>query len=365
MEADNDGILGVAAKVRTAFTAIYSLHSKQLVSAELNRFQPHVVHVHNFFPTLTPSVFYSCVGAGVPVVQTLHNYRLLCPAAVLYRNGHVCESCVGKTFQWPGVLHGCYRESRKGTLAVAAMNAAHHLAGTWNRAVDMYISLTEFGRGKYIAAGMPPDKIVVKGHFLDVDPGAGTGDQQCVVYVGRLSAEKGIDTLLRAWQLPGAQIPLKIIGAGPLEDECRNASASNPWIEYLGPMRPAEVYEWMGRAQALMLPSNCYEGFPRTIVEAFAKGTPAIASGHGAMLEAVEHGRTGLHFKPGDAQSLITQVEWMLEHPEKWREMRSNARTEYETRHSANSNYFQLMDIYRRAMAAKKGLHVALNPITQ
>jgi hypothetical protein len=181
MEADNDSILSVAAKVRTAVSAIYSLHSKQLVSAVLKQFQPDVVHVHNFFPTLTPSVFYSCVGAGIPVVQTLHNYRLLCPAAVLYRDGHVCESCVGKTFQWPGVLHGCYRESRKGTLAVAAMNAAHRVAGTWHRAVDMYISLTEFGRGKYIAAGMPPDKIVVKGHFLDVDPGVGSGKHQ---YVG-------------------------------------------------------------------------------------------------------------------------------------------------------------------------------------
>jgi glycosyltransferase involved in cell wall biosynthesis len=205
---------------------------------------------------------------------------------------------------------------------------------------------------------------VVKGHFVEADPGVGGGGQRCVLFVGRLSPEKGIDTLLRAWGLPGVRIPLKIIGAGPLADDCRSASASNPMVEYLGPMAQAEVYEWMGRALALVLPSNCYEGFALTTIEAFAKGTPVIASGLGAMLEIIEHGRTGLHFEPGDPQALITQVEWMLNHPEKWHEMRVNARAEYESKYSAESNYAQLMEIYQRVIVAKKPLSIALNPIT-
>ncbi len=351
LAANNDAIQGMIMRLRTATEAFYSLSSKRRLEAELQNFEPDVVHAHNLFPVLSPSVLYACAQRNVPVVQTLHNYRLLCPAAALFRDGSVCEQCLGRRFAWPGVWHGCYRGSRMGTLVVATLLAFHRVLGTSDKTVARYITLSEFARRKLGKGGLPAFKLLVKPNFLDPDPGPGQGEGGYVLFVGRLSPEKGIEILLRAWRLGGAGLPLKIVGSGPMEEQCREAAHQNQLIEYLGSKPPDEVYALMGSAQALVVPSLCYEGHPRTIVEAFSKATPVVASRLGSVEELVEHGRTGLHFTAGDSDALAERINWLAAHDAEAKRMRIEARREYETKYTADRNYLLLIEAYQQAIA--------------
>jgi len=350
VEGDNDAIRGIGSRLKAALGSFYSSDSRRRVEQALRAFRPDVVHAHNLFPVLSPSVLYACADACVPVVQTLHNYRLLCPNGLLFRDGSACEDCVGSPLAWRGVVHGCYRGSRAGTLAVASVTAAHRALGTYERKISQYIALSEFSRTKFVQSGLPAGRIVVKPNFLDSDPGPGDGEGGYVLFVGRLSQEKGVDAMLRAWRKLGAGFPLKVIGTGPLAAETAAASSASPNIEYLGAKSPEEVSDYMGRAMALVLPSECYENFPRTIVESFAKGTPVIASRLGSMQELVEHGRTGLHFTSSSPDALIEQIEWMLAHASEWQRMRHETRAEFENKYTAERNYSMLMEIYERAI---------------
>ena len=354
--ADNDAIQGFLAQVLAAARASYSIPSRRRLEAELCRFRPDVVHIHNLFPVLSPSVLYACAAARVPVVHTLHNYRLLCPSAMFFHDGAVCEECQGRVFAWPAVRYACYRNSRLGTFLVAAMTAMHSALGTYSRKVTTFIALTEFAREKFVQGGVPPAKIRVKPNFIAPDPGQGGAGGDYFLFAGRLSPEKGIDVLLRAWQELGRAVPLRIIGTGPLAAVCAKAAAANPAIQYLGPRPAPELYHAMGEARALILPSRWYEGFPRTIVESFAKGTPVIAPDLGSMREIIAHQHTGLRFTPGDHRALVEAIQWALSHPGDWDRMRAEARREYEIRFAAGRNYALLMDIYQDAIAAVKGL---------
>jgi glycosyltransferase involved in cell wall biosynthesis len=353
LEANNDGIRGLGSKLRTSLECLYSHSSRRLVEAELRAFRPEIVHAHNLFPVLTPSVLYACAEAGVPCVQTLHNYRWLCPGAILYREGATCEQCLTKRAAYPAVLHGCYRGSRMGTLPVAALAAIHLRTGLLERNVARFIVLSEFARGKFIEGGLASEKVCVKPNFLDRDPGVGAGAGGYVLYVGRLTEEKGIGVLLSTWRKLGRRIPLKIAGAGPMAEECRRAAEENFAIEYLGPRSPQEIFDLMGDAVALVFPSRCYETFGRAMIESFAKGTPVIASKLGAMAELVEHGRTGLHFASGDGVELAAQVEWMLAHPAEWNEIRRAAREKFESKYTAGRNHSMLMEIYEQVIAGR------------
>jgi glycosyltransferase involved in cell wall biosynthesis len=354
LEADNDCIVGLAAKARASFESVYSRPARARVTEAVTRFRPDVVHVHNAFPRLSPSVYYACRDAGVPVVQTLHNYRLLCPGALLMRDGRVCEDCLRRVVPLEGVRHGCYRQSRVATAAVATMIAAHRALGTWRRQVDCYIALTEFARDKFVAGGFPPAKMAVKPNFLDPDPGPGNGCRSYALFVGRLSAEKGIHVLLRGWTALHDPLKLKIAGAGPLEAEVREHAAGDSRIQVLGPQPKSAIIGLMREAAVLIFPSSCYEGFPIVLAEAFATGTPVIASNLGAMAEIVEDGRTGLHFRPGDAADLAARVEWALTHPQELARMRLAVRAEYEAKYTADRNYQMVMEIYERVIRARR-----------
>jgi glycosyltransferase involved in cell wall biosynthesis len=348
VEADNAEIVGFTARVKSAARAIYSPAAKKLVAARIATFQPDVVHVHNFFPLLSPSIYYACREAGIPVVQTLHNYRLICPNALLLRSGRVCEDCVGRGFAWPGVVHGCYRGSRPGTASVAAMASAHHGLGTWRKRVDLFIALSEFAKGKLTEGGLPAEKIVVKPNFV-LDPGsAGDGRGGFALFVGRLSPEKGIALLLEAWKRLRVAIPLKIAGDGPLATEVAEM-AKECGAEWLGRLPGDRVRQRMSEASFLIVPSLCYENFPMAIAEAFATGLPVVAAGHGGMASLVEHGRTGLHFRPGDAGDLAVKIEWAAAHPEEMGRMRREARAEYVAKYTPERNYEMLTAIYRHA----------------
>jgi glycosyltransferase involved in cell wall biosynthesis len=316
--------------------------------------RPDVVHFHNTLPLVSPAGYYAARAEGVPVIQTLHNYRLLCPVALFFRDGRVCEDCMGKAVPWPGVVHKCYRGSRAASGVIATMLTVHRALRTWTEMVDVYVALTEFAKSKFIEGGLPAGKIMVKPNFVAPDPGRGQGGGGYALFVGRLAPEKGTGTMLAAWDRLGTRIPLKIVGDGPLKDRVLGAAARQSNVEWLGHRPVADVHALMGKADMLIFPSQWYETFGRVVAEAFAAGTPVIAANIGAVAELVEHGRTGLKFRPGDPEDLVTQVEWALSHPAELRRMREEVRAEFEAKYTAESNYRTLMEIYEAALERKK-----------
>jgi glycosyltransferase involved in cell wall biosynthesis len=339
---------------KTGLRTVWSIEDYRSLRETIRQYRPDVMTIHNFFPLISPAAYYAARAEGVPVVQVLHNYRLLCLGSYLFRNGQVCEDCTGKLFPWPGVIHGCYRQSKAISGVVAAMLTVHQALKTWKRMVDVYIALTDFSKEKFIHGGLPAEKIVVKPNFVHLDPGAGKGDGGYALYVGRLSTEKGLDTMIAAWKELGQWFPLKIAGEGALADRVTQAAGNNPAIEYLGAKNSDEVAELIKRASFLVFPSRWYEGLPLTIIESYAAGTPVIASALGAMNSLVKHGRTGLHFRAGDATDLIRQVKWALSHPAQLAAMRREARTEFEANYTAERNYETLMHIFSLAVRSRE-----------
>jgi glycosyltransferase involved in cell wall biosynthesis len=332
-----------------ALRTVWSRKSSYQLRHLMRGCRPHIAYFQNTFPLISPAAYYVAKAEAIPTVQTLRNYRLLCPNALLFRDGHRCEACVGRFVPWPGVVHSCYRGSRAASGAVAAMLTIHRLLHTWDTKVDVYIALTEFSRQKFIHGGLPAKKIVVRPNFVHPDPGPGSGHREYALFVGRLFPEKGLDTLLAAWRRLGGQVPLKIVGEGPRHNHCTAEYRAQPNIEWLGGRTLEEVYMLMGSASFLVFPSTWYEGLPRTIIEAFARGTPVLASNLGAMSTVVEHGRTGLHFTPGDPRDLAATVEWAWSHPQMTATMGREARREYEAKYTAAQSYERLMAIFRYA----------------
>ncbi|MGB2959028.1 MAG: glycosyltransferase family 4 protein [Bacteroidota bacterium] len=318
----------------------------------LRQTRPDLVHVHNTFMMISPRVHHLCKAFGLPVVQTLHNYRLLCPRADFFRFDRVCEECLGKSLPWPAIAYGCYRRSRAQSGVVAALLATHRWLGTWARNVDLFIAPTEFARQKFIQGGLPEEKLVVKPNFLMPDPGESPGDGKYAIFVGRFSPEKGVDTLLDAWGMtPG--IELKMVGGNGLAaiaGRARRNQGALSGVERVGWRSRAEVLELIKGALFLVFPSEWFETFGLVIIEAFASGIPVVASRLGCMMEIVKEGETGLLFSPGDAIDLAAKVRWAMDHPGKLRSMGKNARQEFERKYTEGQNYDELMAIYDRAM---------------
>lgn len=288
-------------------------------------------------------------------MQSLHNYRLLCPAATFLRNGSLCEECVDHSLL-RSIRYGCYRGSRAATTVVAGMLAAHRKRGTGSEQVDRYIALTEFARAKWIAGGLPVDRVVVKPNFVHPDPGVGTGPGSYVLYAGRLAPEKGLQTLMAAWRRLETPIPLQIAGDGPLrpmlEAEIAREGLEN--IRLLGSLPRGDVLKALQGARCLVLPSLWYEGFPLMIVEAFACGVPVITSRLGSMCELVTDGRTGLHFDRGDPASLARTIDAVWSESGALAEMGRAARREYEARYTAERNAALLEEIYAGVIAGPR-----------
>ncbi|MFE4107912.1 glycosyltransferase [Almyronema epifaneia] len=331
---------------------IWSRSDYRSIRGLIQKERVDLAHIQNHFPLVSPSAYYAAKHEGIPVVQSLRNYRLYCLNSYLFREQKVCEDCLGKSIPLPGVVHKCYRNSRLGSTVVTASISTHRLLKTYQTQVDAFIVLTEFAKQKYIHNGIPAEKVFIKPNFVDPDPKAGRGDGGFVLFVGRLSAEKGISVLLRAWEVLGKRTQLKIVGEGPLQSDVEAAAVNTAGIQYLGRQSLADVYDLIGQATALIFPSLWYEGMPRVIIEAFAKGTPVIASYLGAMVTMIEHQKTGLHFQVGNSDALIEQVFWMLDHPQAWSEMRQAARSNYELNYTAEQNYQMLMQIYQRVLGS-------------
>jgi glycosyltransferase involved in cell wall biosynthesis len=343
--------IGDLNKVRLGIETVWSASSYAKLSSVMREFRPHVVHLHNTFPLISPSAYYAARKQGAAIVQTLHNFRLICPNALLFREGMPCEQCVGRSVAWPGIVNACYRNSHSGTAVLAAMLATHRLLGTWTRGVDAYIALSEFAKGKLVAGGVPSSRLFVKPNCLTPDPGARKKLDNFALFVGRLSPEKGVKTLLAAWtRVQGRK--LKIVGDGPLRDVVEKAADLN--IEFLGRQPSEAVLELIGGAAFVILPSECYENFPRVIVEAFARGVPVLGSCVGSVEELIDNGRTGMLFQSGNVQDLANKAEWLFTHADTLRDMSDAARREFETKYTADQNYDQLMKVYYSAIEVSR-----------
>lgn len=346
----NDDIQSISAKVRAALGSAYSVSQRQRLLRLLKEVRPDIVHVHNFFPLFTPSIFDACREAGTASVMTLHNYRLVCPGAFLMRDGRICEDCLlGSAYR--AVRHRCYRNSLVATFTAARLVEYHRRKRTWGEKVGAFIALTHFAKRKYIEGGLPAERIHVKPNFIrpPVDFGnRAEGERRGVLYVGRLSREKGLITLLEAWK--GVDFPLRIAGDGPLRDMVVGSAPAQ--LEYLGSLAQEQVSREMGRAAALVMPSEWYEGFPMVLVEAMAHGLPVIGSNIGAMAEVIQDGVTGLHFEVGDVQSLRDAVSRLLNDESVLRKMSEASVREYRMKYSPEVNLDQLMGIYESARQA-------------
>ncbi|MFN8606524.1 MAG: glycosyltransferase [Vulcanimicrobiota bacterium] len=323
-------------RLRAGLATVWSRSGYQQVSALIRDFQPDLVHCHNLFPLISPAAYYAARAWRRPVVQTLHNFRLLCAASSLWRNHGPCRQCLGRAVGWPGIIHACYRGSRTASAAVVAMQSLHRWLGSWRKLVARYICPSRQLRQIFLEAGFQSSQLVVKPNLIRTDPGAGTGQGGYALFVGRLTTEKGVGQLLRA-QLT-ARLPLKVIGDGPLRPQV----LATPGVEYLGQQSHEQVLHWMRQAHFLVVPSLAPESFGLVAAEALACATPVLAARSGNLSELVTDGHTGHLYEPGDHQALARLLREFVA----TQDMRLAARRWFLDNLSRPANYRQLMDIY-------------------
>ena len=350
-EGDTHGGMNVAL---TGVRAIWSASGYQDMTDALRRHRPDIVHVHNTFPLLSPSVYWAAHRFGVPVVQTLHNYRLTCANGLLLRGGEPCESCVGG-FPVAALRHRCYKNSLAATSAVVGMQMVNRVLGSYSSQVDAYIALTRFAKGIMVRAGLPETQIHVKPNFIAGRADAATPStfrHSQIVFVGRIAPEKGLDLLLNAWAALGAdRHRLVVVGDGPQRRELQARVADDSSIEWRGWLDRRDVLQEIRQSQYLVLPSRWYEGFPMVLLEALCAGTPVIVSRLGALPEIIGEGLLGATFEAGNAAALRETLEAAFgAGPEEWREKSAAARKAYCQSYTPEVNYKQLIDIYGRAL---------------
>lgn len=319
----------------------------------LAAFGPEIVHIHNWFPLLSPAVFWEAKKTGAAVVWTLHNYRLLCLNGLLFREGRPCEECLGRWRFLPGIAHGCYR-GLLGSTVVAILNDLHKWMGTWHRKVDLFFAVSEFSREKFITLGLAPEKVLVKPNFLPSDPGFGHHSGRQALFVGRLSREKGVQTLLDAWAMDPGLPDLWIVGDGPLRWLVEERAGQDHRIRTLGYSNHCRVQEIQKESAFLILPSECYENFPLSLVEAFAVGLPVLASRIGAIPGIVQDGKTGRLFEAGKAEDLARLAGELSRNPEERKRLGNGGRLEFQAQYSGPINLELLLKGYQRAVKSNQ-----------
>ena len=347
---------GLPGKLQAGFSVIYNFSSAKTVTKTIDDFRPDLIHIHNFFFAASPSVLFATHKAGIPVVVTIHNFRLICANCLLLRDNKICELCITHDFPWYGVKYKCYHNSAVGSAAVGAMAAVHKWLGTWKNKVSLYITPSAFSKKRLVDSsfGVPAEKIKVKHNFIE-DPGAANPEERLDYYlfVGRISAEKGIDLLLDAWTM--VEVPLIIVGDGPDMQRIMNKYGQPANIRFVGKQSREAVLDLMKKCRALVFPSIWYEGLPLTIIEALATGTPVIASGQGAMSEMIEDGKNGLHFSTGDAVALTKAVsEFERQVGTGDHSYYAHARQSYLDQYHPEQCYNQIMEIYQHLVSSEK-----------
>lgn len=346
---------GAWGAIKGAAATPWNPWSARAIRNAVGSFRPDVVHVHNTFPLISPSVFHALVGTGVARVLTLHNYRLFCPAAIPMRAGKVCTDCLDQRSVLPALQHGCYRNSRLATVPLALNVALHRAAGTWAHQVDAFITLSDFQRQRMVAAGLPANRVHVKPNFYPGNPVVVPWAQRkpYVVFAGRLTAEKGVTTLMRAWQRWGQDAPeLRVLGDGELRGDLTQMATGLP-VRFMGQVSAVEAQEHIANASLLVLPSECFEGFPMVVREAFAFGTPVAVSDLGPLPSIVQHGESGVVFEAANAASLLRELHQAWSMPGLLEQLGRGARAAFEANYTEDSNYRTMMMIYQKAIECK------------
>lgn len=295
--------------IRTGADSVWSTAAAEHVRRTVREREIEVVHCHNLFPSLSPSVIRAAADGGAGVVMTLHNYRLTCIAGTLLRGGKICESCLGRA-PIPGVIHRCYRNSALGSATLAGSIWMHRTLGSFDR-VSLFLAISQFVREKHVSAGIESARIRVKPHFAW--PTAAREDAgDYILYLGRLAPEKGLGSLFAAWSSSFGR--LVIAGDGPLAVDLRRTAPQG--TEFVGTVEPEAVTELLRRARAVVVPSLCYEGAGRVVVEAFAAGVPVLASRIGGLPESIEDNVNGLLAIPGDVADWRRVLSQIADHGE-------------------------------------------------
>jgi len=334
--------------LKLAGTTIWSHAVAREIAKSCDTFRPDLIHAHNTFPLISPALYWVAASRKMPIVLTLHNFRLLCPQAMFLRDGKNCEACLGK-IPWRAVTNKCYRNSHSQSGVIAAMLVTHRALGTYRNKVTSYIAPSEYSRSKFIAGGFPADRIHVKPNFAERETTPEWTAREGGMFIGRLSEEKGVRVLIEAMKVTEndncmtlSHRRIKVVGAGPMEEPVKRQFGDC----YLGAKSATEVMELLRNALFLIVPSTCGESFGMVVVEAFSCGVAVIASKHGALAELVEDGTTGLLTIPGDAADLARKIQWACEHPERMLSMGRTAHARYLGKYSVSKNYKLLMDIY-------------------
>jgi len=351
-EYDKNGVLQ---KILTILQVPWSFNYYKNIKQLLIKENPDIIHLHNIFPFISPSVFYAAASVGIPIIQTLHDFRYLCPIAFLMRSGEICDECKDGAFL-KSVEYGCFKGSKLQSIPIALMLKLHWYLNTFKKQIDGYICLTESQRKIFLDAGFDERKLFMKPNFVDDTFNKEEyryGDY--AVFIGRLGEEKGVRTLIGAWKnLP--DIPLKIVGDGPDSNEfkslVRDLNIKN--IEFLGYKPYLECRKILNNARFLIMPSIVYETFGLSNIEAFSHCKPVIASNLGAMADIVKDKTTGFLFTPMNTRELAEKVRWLWNNPEECKRMGFNARREYEEKYTPGRNYEMLMNIYREVIEKKR-----------
>lgn len=341
---ENNAKVATLSKAAAALRTLWSGAAYHHVKDVLRKQKHDLIHVQNFFPLISPSVYYAAQSEGVPVVQAVRNYRFLCPNGLLYRAGQVCELCLDKSAKTAAIQHNCYRDNKAASATAASMLWLHNYLPTWQK-IDKFISVSEFVKRKMVEGGFPEHKISVKPNFVYPDPGLSPSKEDYIVYVGRLQAEKGILLLLATLPKLDSSVRLKIIGEGPLAPQVV-ACCGKHNVEYLGKLSLTDTYEVIGRARALVIPSLWHEPFGRVVVEAYAKGTAVIGSRMGGIPELIDDGRTGYTFDANSVDDLAQKINLLATDRERAVEMGLQGRADYLLKYTPESNYRQLMQLY-------------------
>ncbi|GAA1946013.1 glycosyltransferase [Streptomyces durmitorensis] len=354
--SDDIAALSLLAKAAVPLLVPWNPAVRKELAARLRAERPDVVHVHNVFPLLSPAVIAACADAGVPAVATLHNYTQVCPPGTLQRDGRPCTECVGGS-PLPAVRHGCYRGSRLATVPLAVSLSANRRR--WWSGVERFLCISAAQRDVLVRSGMPSERLAVKHNFVPEPDARRVGEGEHLLYLGRLAEAKGVRLLMAAWDeiaaSGGVGVPLVIAGAGPLEREVTDWAAGRPDVRYVGLYDPAECRKAVARSVAVVAPSTWLEAFGLVVVEAMAAGVPAVAAGHGAFVELVDDGVTGLLHRPGDAASLASCIRRVAAEQGRNREMGQAARRRYEQGFSPAVGLERLVDEYRTAIAGRSG----------
>lgn len=345
-----------AKKARLFFSASWDYESANWLRSKLSSQSTNILHVQNFFPLFSPSIHQAAKKADVATVQHLHNFRLGCLNSYLFRNGQVCEDCVGKS-PWRGVMRQCYRNSLPASMSVWQMITSNRMNRTWDRYIDAFITPSQFAANKLGEIGLPSDRIHIKPNFI-ADPLQNQTipplpETPTFLYTGRLSPEKGLHRLLEVWlKLKQPEWKLIVIGDGQqrveLEEFCQEKHLRN--VVFLGRQSSAQVLQAVQRATAVLVPSQLYETFGLVVIEAFACGRIALVSDLGALTELVEEGSTGFRIPAANVDAWIEKIRWCAHSPTELTKMGNRARLTYLEKFTPEANYHQLLQIYSRVL---------------